>query len=142
PQHGATPVLVMAPEASELAFATAFAFGADDVVPLGQARPLILRLRALPRQKPALPTGGRGTALIADPDRARRAMLGRVLRNAGYAVTFATSANDTSEFACADGVVLVVLNTELDGAPRDVIERARTGGSTATWIVTAPPRLL
>jgi CheY-like chemotaxis protein len=142
PEHATVPVLVLSPDVDELSFATAFAFGADDVVPLGRARPLIHRLRALPRQKLPLPSNGRGSSLIADPDQARRIVLGRVLKNAGYSVIFATNAEEVRRHAEDAGVKLVVMSNDVDSAPRALIERARAAGSRASWIVTTPPRSL
>jgi len=142
PEHATVPVLALSSDVDELSFATAFAFGADDVVPLGRARPLIHRLRALPRQKLPASGDGRGSALIADPDQSRRVVLGRVLKNAGYSVIFAASADDVPSYAGDGDVVLVVLSVELDARPRALIERARSSGSAAMWIVTAPPRML
>jgi DNA-binding response OmpR family regulator len=133
------PILAIAADGGELSFAEAYAWGADDVVRLERVRPLMTRLRSLPHEAPAEPKNGRGTALVADPDRSRRILLGRVLRNAGYTVDFAADAADAKERS--RGMTLVVVSSELGEAPRSIIEGA-AGAHDATWIVTCPPREL
>jgi CheY-like chemotaxis protein len=142
PRLPTLPMLALSRDSGELGFASAFAAGADDVVPMGRARSLISRLRALPRTAIPLASGGRGVALVADAEQSRRVVLGRVLRNAGYSVTFATSARDAWEYGLDKSLALVVLSSDLDDAPRGLVERARTAGVTATFIVTCPPREL
>jgi len=57
-------------------FSDAFSWGADDVLTLSSTRPLLTRLRTLPREMGTLPASARGTALIAESDKARRTVVG------------------------------------------------------------------
>jgi len=141
-RHVRLPMLALSREVSDLAFTAAFSWGADDVLPFGASRPLLTRLRSLPRDQAELPKAGRGTALVAEADRTRRAVVARVLRNAGYSVTFAVSAQDAARFAERGDLILAVVNAELLPEARAVIERARAGGSSAKFILCGAPREL
>jgi hypothetical protein len=92
-------MLALARSVSDLAFNDAFSWGADDVLPFGEIRPLLTRLRNLPREAAEPPKTGRGSALIAEADRTRRTVVARVLRNAGYDVTFAVTSEDAASFS-------------------------------------------
>jgi CheY-like chemotaxis protein len=133
------PMLVGGRDVGDLGFASTYAYGGDDLVPLDRARPLTARLRSLPRDAQTV-ANGRGGALVADPDRTHRAVLGRVLRNAGYSVTFAVTGDDAQNFAAKPDLKLAVISAGLDMPPRTLIENARSGGATNLWIVTCPPR--
>jgi hypothetical protein len=67
-------------------------------------------------------------------------MVGRVLRNAGYAVTFAVTPEDAARFAQAPGLSLAVWNVELSAEYRSAIDAARSSGSAANFIVCVAPR--
>jgi DNA-binding response OmpR family regulator len=140
--HAQVPIIALTPELTDLTFAEAFGWGGDDVVGLDNPRALLGRLRALPKDAPEPPTNGRGAALIADADPTRRIVLGRVLRNAGYSVTFAARERDAQGFAQNPDIDLVVLAAELAEQPEKAIAESREGGGRATWIVTCPPRAL
>jgi hypothetical protein len=141
-RHVRLPMLALARNVSDLAFNDAFSWGADDVLPFGEVRPLLTRLRNLPREQAEAPKTGRGNALIAEADRTRRTVVARVLRNAGYAVTFAVTAEDAIKFAERADLVLAVINTELVPDLRPVVERARGAGSAANFILCCAPREL
>jgi DNA-binding response OmpR family regulator len=134
------PVLSLSNSLTDLDFASAFSWGADDVVPLGVLRPLIARLRALPKEAPTPPTEKRGTALVAEADQTRRTTVARVLRNAGFAVRFAVSAGDAQGFAADPSLTLVVTSKELFPHAPSTIEAARAAGSKASFIVCSAPR--
>src|SRR5688572_15201489 len=106
------PVLAVSETLNDLSFVTAYSWGADDVVSAGLVRPLVLRLRALPKQAPPPPQETRGAALVSEADRTRRAAVARVLRNAGFAVSFAANAEDTLKFARDPKLTLIVASTE------------------------------
>ena len=112
-KHARLPIIALSPEIGDLYFSDAFSWGADDVLPLNSTRPLLTRLRTLPREAGSLPASTRGTALIAESDKTRRTVVGRVLRNAGYSVTFAVTKEDAALFAQREEVALAVLNAEL-----------------------------
>ncbi len=132
------PILAVAREVSDLAFAEVFGWGGDDVVELGAVRSLMTRLRALPSELPKPAAQSRGRAVVADGDRQSRVVLGRVLRNAGYDVTFAANERDVVSYSTKD-VSLVVANADVGDAGA-YVRRAIAEGATATWIVRARPR--
>lgn len=138
--HAQIPIIAIADPPNDLAFADTFSWGGDDVVSLNKEHQLTARLRFLPRDDPSPPVGGRGKALIADTDRVRRLMIGRVLRNAGYTVSFAVELADIQDRAAFEEPDLIVASAEITPAPRTAIDQARAVGVDATWIVTAPPR--
>lgn len=139
-RHARLPIIALSHETFDLSFNDAFSWGADDVLPLTSTRPLLTRLRALPRETPTPPTTGRGTALIAESDQTRRTVVGRVLRNAGYSVRFAVTRQDAASFAQQEDLVLAVLNAELADDYGTTICTARAAGSKANFIVCAMPR--
>ena len=139
-RHARLPMIALAREIGDLCFNDAFSWGADDVLPLSGTRPLLTRLRTLPREAGALPASARGTALIAETDKTRRTVVGRVLRNAGYSVMFAVTKEDAARFARQDDIALAVLNAELADDFTLTISSAREAGSKANFIVCAHPR--
>jgi DNA-binding response OmpR family regulator len=139
-RHVRLPMLALARNVSDLAFNDAFSWGADDVLPFGDIRPLLTRLRNLPREAAEAPKTGRGSALIAEADRTRRTVVARVLRNAGYTVTFAVSSEDAATFATRPDLTLAVVNAELMPNARPIVERARDAGSNANFILCCAPR--
>jgi DNA-binding response OmpR family regulator len=134
------PILALSQTISDLEFVSAFSWGADDVVPVASVRPLVTRLRALPKEAPVPPVEKRGCALIAETEPTRRIAVARVLRNAGYSVRFAVHPGDAQDFACDPKLALVVENSELVPNIAPVIEQARAAGSQASFIVCAAPR--
>jgi DNA-binding response OmpR family regulator len=139
-RHARLPMIALARDIGDLSFNDAFSWGADDVLPLHSARPLLTRLRTLPREMGTLPASARGTALIAEVDKTRRTVVGRVLRNAGYSVMFAVTKEDAARFAMQDDIALAVLNAELADDYLATISAARAAGSKANFIVCANPR--
>src|SRR5690606_932593 len=63
---------------------------------------------------PSVPSASRGVAVIADPDRGRRLLRARVLRNAGYSVRFAVSAADTIRFSKESTTRVLVVDWDLE----------------------------
>ncbi|HEY4159599.1 MAG TPA: hypothetical protein VGM29_15925, partial [Polyangiaceae bacterium] len=141
-RHALLPMIALSREVTDLSFSDAFSWGADDLLPLERTRALLTRLRTLPRETPTPPSAGRGMALVADADRTRRTVVGRVLRNAGYAVTFAVTAEDAARFSQTADLRLAVLNAELASDFRATIDAARASGSSANFIVCVAPREL
>ncbi len=140
-QHARTPILALTGDIGDLSFEEAFSWGADDVVDHRKLRGLISRLRMIAQSKLAPIGENRGGAIVAEQDRNRRVLLGRVLRNAGYDVQFAVTIEDAKRFI-NDDVSLVILDAGLDSDPRATIEAASTGEKAVTWIVTCPPKQL
>jgi len=141
-KHARLPIIALSPEVGDLYFSDAFSWGADDVLPLSSTRPLLTRLRTLPREAGALPASTRGTALIAESDKTRRTVVGRVLRNAGYSVMFAVTKEDAASFAQQQEIALAVLNADLADDYATTIELSRSAGSKANFIICANPREL
>ena len=139
-RHARLPMIALSREMGDLSFNDAFSWGADDVLPLTSTRPLLTRLRTLPRESGTLPAPARGTALIAESDKTRRTVVGRVLRNAGYSVMFAVTKEDAARFAQQSDLALAVLNAELADDYPTSIRAAREAGSKANFIVCANPR--
>ncbi|HWA70828.1 MAG TPA: PilZ domain-containing protein [Polyangiaceae bacterium] len=134
------PVLSLSESLTDLDFASAFSWGADDLLPTGVLRPLVARLRALPKEAPTPPTEKRGTALVAEAEQIRRTTVARVLRNAGFAVRFAVTPEDTQRFAADPALVLVVTSKDLFPDAPAVIRAAREAGSKANFILCVAPR--
>jgi len=139
-EHATLPVLTWNLNVNDLSFAEAFSWGADDVVSRRDPHALVSRLRQLPKVASPVAASNRGVALVADPDRNRRIVIGRVLRNAGYSVTFAVSGLDIERFVQTSAVELVVTNSTLHASTLDIVERVRSLGSNALCIVNCAPR--
>jgi DNA-binding response OmpR family regulator len=139
-RHVRLPMLALSRNVSDLAFNDAFSWGADDVLPFGEERALLTRLRSLPRDTAEPPKTGRGSALIAEADRTRRTVVARVLRNAGYDVTFAVTGDDAAEFSRRPDLSLAVINAELLPDARTMVLGARELGSSANFILCCAPR--
>jgi DNA-binding response OmpR family regulator len=139
-RHVRLPMLALSRSVSDLAFTDAFSWGADDVLPFGETRSLLTRLRNLPREPAEPPKTGRGSVLVAESDRTRRTVVARVLRNAGYDVTFAVTSDDAAQFSERPDLSLAVINAELLPEARPVLERARAAGSKANFILCCAPR--
>jgi DNA-binding response OmpR family regulator len=132
------PVIGMSRHPNELGFARVFAWGADDLVPLGARMPLERRLEVL-RDTPAADATGFGQAVVAEATTQRRALVGRVLAQAGYDVKFAVDRGAVELYASQSETRLVVISAAL-GDPRRIIEAAAKAGALPTWIVTVESR--
>jgi len=139
-KYATLPVLTWNHGVNDLCFAEAFSWGADDVVNRDDRHALVSRLRHLPKEPSSIAASNRGVALVADSDRNRRIVVGRVLRNAGYSVMFAVSSDDLERFVKDSPVELVVTNSGLHQSPLDAVQKARQLGSRALFIVNCPPR--
>jgi len=141
-RHAQIPMLSLFRGLDDLSFAEAFSWGGDDAIDAANLHGVVSRLRLLPKEPPGPPRNGRGTALIVDADRNRRIVLGRVLRNAGYAIEFAVPGEDALARVTQHRPELVVEEPALSDAPHRLLAEARTAGSSATWIVRCPPKEL
>jgi DNA-binding response OmpR family regulator len=141
-RHATLPLLSLTKAVTDLCFVEAFSWGADDVVAHLDGGPLRSRLRHLPKEPLVLPESNRGSVLVAETDRSRRILIGRVLRNAGYNVTFAVEEGDLVNYARSKPLDVIVASTALTSAPNTLIEDARAAGSQALFVVTCPPREL
>jgi DNA-binding response OmpR family regulator len=131
------PMLALADSPSDLDYGVAFASGADDIAPVTPPRALLWRLRALPGDRPPPLSSGRGTALVAEPERGRRTAVARVLRNAGFSVSFAVRERDALQLADETEYTLIVVNEELLSDPLQYVANAARGQSSII-VGTAP----
>jgi DNA-binding response OmpR family regulator len=139
-RHALVPIIALAPEVNELAFAEVFSCGGDDVVGLRASEALTSRLRRLPLapwERPA-PAADKG-ALISASDRDRRIVLARVLGNAGYPIRFAVDLDETDRVAREAAPRLVVIDTALDGV-QALVTRCAPRNPNTLWIVSTAPR--
>jgi DNA-binding response OmpR family regulator len=139
-RHALVPIIALAPEVNELAFAEVFSCGGDDVVGIRASEALTSRLRRLPVspwERPA--TSADKTALISASDRNRRIVLARVLGNAGYPIRFSVDLNETERVARDSPPRLVVIDTELEGV-QELVTRAAPRNPKTLWIVSTAPR--
>ncbi|MBM4362826.1 MAG: PilZ domain-containing protein, partial [Deltaproteobacteria bacterium] len=135
-----TPMISLISELDDLSFAEVFSWGGDDAILARDGQALVARLRALPTAPLPPPHDVRGLALVVEPDRVRRIVLGRVLRNAGFGVGFAGTAEDALERLSERPHALVVANAEVGASPESMLAAARAAGQDATWIAICAPR--
>ena len=123
----AVPVVGVVVNASDREFADAHAFGADDVVLVTDTGGFTRRAAAVESFDPQVrPPAGQGRAVIGHPDRARRLLLGRGLRQAGFDVAFAENADELLTVAKSGAPPrIVVANGELSPGNLSVIESVR-----------------
>lgn len=134
------PMLFLADAVTDLRFVEALASGADDVILRRDQDHLRSRLRHLPKEAMTLADCTRGSVLIGESERARRVLSGRVLRNAGYSVSFAVSEEDLYRNAASQNLSLIVANITLTAAPRDLVACCRASGNQTMVVFTSPPR--
>jgi Tfp pilus assembly protein PilZ len=143
------PIFGAASEPNDLAFTEVFGWGGDDVLGVASPQPLARRLRLLMAQPartapnaslsrmPALA----GLAVVAGAEATWRTVMGRALNNGGFAVRFATSANDLATESVATGVRIVVIADDfLPEGGAAALASARKLGSDVGWVVVAPPK--
>jgi CheY-like chemotaxis protein len=140
--HLARVPIVSAGEAlDDLAFAETFACGGDDLCRRATSA-VARRLRALASAGDPPPARRRGRAIVIDTDLRGRVLTGRVLRNAGYDVTFAGDAAEGLAASLEPGVELASWNvraaSELEGlnAPAE----ARRKRSGVHWVLGTAPK--
>lgn len=139
--HALTPVLALVEEVTDLAFADAFSWGGDDAVELRNERSLLSRLRRLPQEVSLPGSAHRGVAVVADPDRDRRLVRARVLRNAGYQIQFAVSVKELAIDSDVAAPALVVVDEELQGLGEQ-LESLVTALPDVSFLILAAPRHL
>src|ERR1700712_359629 len=106
------PVIAVVPHPSESFYLTAFASGADDALVSGDRGGVTRRLANLLSAKPPTRTvPAQGVALVASDDIGMRRMLGQTLRRAGFAVTYATKADELVEQAKSARALALVVAT-------------------------------
>jgi hypothetical protein len=134
------PAIALAHELGDLAFGEAYGWGADDVVSLQDTWALTVRLRNLRAQAKPATVQARGTVIIAESDRSRRIVVARVLRNAGYAVTFASEVKELLRCTDSSPVVLIVADVAISQELPELIALSRSGQSQPAWVLSCAPR--
>jgi Tfp pilus assembly protein PilZ len=140
----AIPVIGLARKVGDLVFEEAFSIGIDECC-VAEVEALGRVLRALGRLPAADVVRTEHRVLVAEPDRATRALIGRVFRAAGYEVSFAVDAPDTLAQAADAAVKVVVCSAALDepdGSAPPLFKRAHAAGCRAAWILNTPPKAI
>lgn len=123
------PVVFLVPVLDEGAFCEAHAFGADDVVVSRDHEGITRRLLNLVEFDPeARPPLTQGLALVAHGDLQRRRVLGRILRQAGFDVSFAADGPELVRVAGSGGPPALVVASQQLGAIGLVAETRRAAG--------------
>ncbi len=133
------PLIGLCDEPGDLSYEEAFAAGMDDVCAL-DARRLGRRLRNLADVGPVAPEPGHKTVVIVDDDCTMRALAGRLFRDAGYAVQFASDADEALQRACDPAIDVVVCASAIHSHDEPLSGRAAAHGSRAAWIINTPPK--
>ncbi len=107
------PVIAMVPAAGEQRFHSSHCAGADDAIVGNDSGAVTRRLANLTAFDPAQrPETNQGRCVIAFADESRRRVLGRLVRQAGFEVLFASNASEIAETAPAN---LIVADAVLPG---------------------------
>lgn len=137
------PVVVQVPVPGDGAYLEAHSIGADDVTVFGDVRGITRRIANLADFDPAArPPVTQGSAIVAQPSEGRRRVLGRILRQAGFDVSFALDTADLVRVAHAQSEppTLVVADAGLPGdgsiAAAHAV-RARDGFDSVAFVLTA-----
>ena len=133
------PLLAMSDQMSDRVMLELHALGADDVVAMHELGSLTRRLAALSTFDPTARTAlFQGSCLLAHPDPYRRQVFGRVLRQAGFDVSFAASGDEALGVAeRSPPKVLVVSDTLPPGGGRKALARL-----AEDWVGPMPAVLL
>ncbi len=134
------PLIALSPRLTDLAFLNALRWGADDVVALGAAEPLAVRLASLFANPASTGTKARGTAVVADPDRRRGDGLGRALHLAGYSVKYANDPVSARYYLAKSDTNLYVLNSEL-ADPTTLLGTGEHNADCRTVVLAKPTQL-
>jgi CheY-like chemotaxis protein len=134
------PLIALSPRLTDLAFLNALRWGADDVVALGAAEPLSVRLAPLLARVASPDRKPRGLAVVADPDRRRADGLGRALHLAGYNVKYANDPVSARYYLAKSDTTLYVLNSEL-ADPTELIATAEQGTECKSVVLAKPTQL-
>ena len=143
PRRAQLPILTIAKKLDDISFAELFSFGGDDAVGMDNLLHLRPRLRTLPTESAELAPSHRGNALVVEDDRARRIILARVLRNAGWNILFALSLEDALQVAQKESPNVIVVDQHMmDTMPDLSFLSSLCQTEKSACILTCPPRRL
>ncbi len=133
------PLIALSDHISDRVMLELYAIGADDVVAVHELGGLTRRLAALASFDPLARTAlFQGSCLLAHADLHRRQVFGRVLRQAGFDVSFAATTQEALAVAeRSPPKVLVVSNTLPPEGGRQALQRL-----SADWVGEMPAVLL
>lgn len=119
------PIIVLVPSAEEDAYLECHGFGADDAIVESDVRGIETRLQKLADFDPARrPEITQGEAIIAMRDERGRKVLGRILRQAGFDLSFALDADELVERSSDDALMVLEAGLPPHGAI-DAVRRAK-----------------
>lgn len=133
------PLIALVDQVNDQNALELYRLGADDICSMHDVMGMTRRLTALERFDPTARTAlSQGSCLLAQPDAYRRQVLGRVLRQAGFDVSFASTARDAIAVAERVPPKVVVVSDELppDGG------RAALEALSKHWLGVMPAVLL
>ncbi len=138
--HGDLPLIAVTESAWDPALPRLFMFSIDDFVPGDDLPGLVPKLVALSKGDPYadLPSG-LGRVVVADAERSRRVLYGRLFRRKGFDVDFAVDAADLARVARrgeAPRLVLAARDLPPDGAlvTPAILHEAGEAAGAAPWI--------
>lgn len=132
------PLVAVSEQLSERVFLELYHLGADDVIGLNQIGDLTRRLGTLDGFDPTARTAlFQGSCLLAHSDTYRRQVLGRVLRQAGFDVSFAASAAEALQVAERSPPKVLVVSEGLEGGGIRALSLL-----SQHWVGTMPAILL
>lgn len=144
PGYEEVPLIAVVETPWSEALGRLFMFSIDDYVALGDLRLLAPKLVALSAGDPyGVMQRFSGRVVVADPDRSRRVLYGRLLRRRGFDVDFAINGPEVGKLALKDDKLALVL-TSVDLPPtgaRAAWESFRAHGgrlSSVPWLVGGP----
>lgn len=132
------PLVAVSEQLSERVFLELYQLGADDVVALSQIGDLTRRLATLKGFDPEARTAlFQGSCLLAHSDTYRRQVMGRVLRQAGFDVSFAATASEALQVAERSPPKVLVVSEGLEGGGIRALSLL-----SQHWVGTMPAILL
>jgi CheY-like chemotaxis protein/Tfp pilus assembly protein PilZ len=131
----------LAPELNDLVFPETYGWGGDDVIRASEPLAMVPRLRGLVTDGSLHPPPSKGGAIVVDSDRRRRALYARVLRNAGYEVRFAVTAEEAQANSAVEGVKLVIADAEVgDDGGVGLAKKIRSAGGEVPVVIASAPK--
>ena len=136
PSFGDLPLLAVAPSPRDPLLERLFMFGIDDYVTDHTLDALESKIRALASGNPWVNLAPEsGKVIVANPDRSRRVLYGRLLRRRGLGIDFAADGDEVARLVeRSDSVRLILASADLppDGAAAAIVGGV---GGDLPWII-------